>query len=251
VQYQHVVVPKANGSGPVTLTATVWATQPGAANPVVTVLDGAGNLLPAEILQNANGTYSVQVVGVTPGAVYTVAVAAADPTGAAAVGRYRLAVDFDAAPVALTGYASGTLTGSASQQFQVLDLTTSQFFHFLVSATTSQATPAAVKMTIYDASGNVVQSLVGQVGTTLSTTVLLGPGTYVFQFGGGTQGNGPLPDTTYQLQGTSLSDPLGPVAVMPILVPPQPPPPPPIVFTIPTLPLYLQYLALYGQYGTP
>ncbi|HEV3343426.1 MAG TPA: hypothetical protein VG125_23845, partial [Pirellulales bacterium] len=196
----------------------------------------------------------LQIVGIAPGAAYTVAVAAVDPGGSAAVGRYRLDVDFDSTPVVLTTYATGTLTASASQQFQVLELDTTQFFQFLVSATTSPSTPsapAAVRLTIYDASGSVVQSVVGQVGSALSTTVLLEPGTYVFQFGGGTQGNGALPDTTYQLQGIYLSDPIGPVAVTPTINPPPPPPPPQIIFVVPSFPLYLQYLAMYGQFGGP
>ncbi|HWB08541.1 MAG TPA: matrixin family metalloprotease [Pirellulales bacterium] len=253
VQYQRVRVPVATGSGTTTLTASVWAGGAGAAAPIVTVLDANGNQVPAEVLENANGTYSVQVMGVAPGAVYTLAVSAANPIGSATVGSYRLTVDFDSTPAVLTNFVAGTLTASASQQFQTVELNTSQFFHFLLSANTLSASgaPAAVRMTIYDPTGNIVQSLVGQVGSALSTTLLLGPGTYVFRFAGGTQDNSPLPDTTYQLQGLGLGDPIGPTPVPPFMMPPQPPPPPPFVFSVPTVPLYLQFLTLNDPYGRP
>lgn len=248
VQSEHVRVPA--GSAPMTLTATVWARQAGAAAPLVTVFDPLGNLVPTTVLENANGTYSVQGVGVAPGAVYTVAVSAANPTGSSAVGSYRLAVDFNSSPVALTTFASGTLTAAAPDALSMLQVNASQFFHFLF-ATASSATsssPATVTMTIYDISGNVVQSVVGQAGSALSTTVLLEPGQYVMRLAASGPANGQLPDIAYQLQGADLSDPIGPVPVTPIMTPP--PPPPPYVF-VPITP-YAMYLPwLSGVLGTP
>lgn len=252
VRYAHFTVPAAIGSGPLTLTATVWASQSGAASPVVSVYDGGGTLVPSEVLENENGTYSLQIVGVVPGAVYTVAVAAANPAGSTAVGSYHLAVNFGAAAAVLTPYASGTLTAAASQDFQVLNVNSSQYFHFLFSATSAATSGAsvAVRMTIYDALGNVVQSLVDQAGSAVSTTLLLEPGTYLFRFAAGMQGNGMLADTNYQLQGTPLSDPIGPLPIKPITNLP-PPPPPPFVFSSPVIPFYLVFLSLNDQYGKP
>jgi hypothetical protein len=238
VQYQHVTVPA--GSDPMTLTATVSARQASAAAPLITVFDRLGNLVPTTVLENANGTYSVQAVGVTPGAVYTVAVSAANPTGAAAVGSYRLAVDFNPTPVALTTYLSGTLTSAAPATLSVLQVNTNQFFHFVLSATNlaTPSLPTAVTMTIYDISGNIVQSVVGQTGSALSTTVLLGPGEYVFRLAVSGQADSQVADTAYQLQGADLSDPIGPTPVTPIM--PAPPPPPTFVF-VPITP-YQMYL---------
>lgn len=253
VQYQRVTAPAANSSGPLTLTASVFATQAGAAAPVVTVLDSNGNIIPAAVLQNDNGLYSVQAVGVTPGAVYTIAVASAKPTSTAAVGDYRLAVDFNSTPVALTTYAAGTLSASSSQDFWVLQVNSSQFAHLVLSATSPLATAStsvAVRMTIYDSLGNVIESVVAQAGSPLSTTLLLDPGTYVFRLAAGTQGSGPLPDTSYTLQGDYLSDPIGPQP-MPPYTTPIPPPPPPFVFSNPIIAWYLYFLSLGDMYGTP
>ncbi|HEV3024592.1 MAG TPA: matrixin family metalloprotease, partial [Pirellulales bacterium] len=218
-----VTVPPATGTGPMTLTATVWATQTGAASPLVTVYDRNGNVVASQVLANENGTYSVQVVGVAPGQVYNVTVGAANAAvGSKPLGIYHLTVDFSAAPVVLDTYASGTLTAAASQSFQVLQVNTSQFFHFLLTASTSPTTsgapanvPVAVRLTIYDPLGNVVESVVDQAGSVLSTTLFLTPGTYVFRFAAGTLANAPLPDTTFQLQGAELSDPIGPLPVNP------------------------------------
>jgi hypothetical protein len=246
VQYEHVRVP--TGSGLTTLTATVSARQAGAAAPIVTVLDSSGQTVPAQVLENANGTYSLQVVGVTPGAVYTVGVSAANPSGSAAVGSYRLAVDFDSTPVALTTYTSGTLTAAASHVFNMLQVNTTQFFHFVFTATDSVASsaPAALTMTLYDTSGNVVQSVVGQAGSALSTTVLLEPGQYVFRLEAAGQNNTQLADAAYILQGSDLSDPIGPMPVMPVMVPPQPPPA--FIFA-PVIPYQLYMLSFAGLFG--
>jgi len=250
---ERVTVPAAIGPGPMTLTATVFATQTGAAAPVVTVLDSSGNIVPNVVLQNDNGLYSVEVVGVIPGTVYTVAVAAANLSGTAVVGNYRLAVDFGPTPVVLSPFASGTLTAASSQDFQVLQVNSSQFFHFVFSAASPTATstaPVAVRMTIYDTLGNVVETVVDQAGGALSTTLLLEPGTYLFRLAAGTLGNGPLPDTDYELQGTFLSDPIGPLPITPVTAPP-PPPPPPFVWSVPIIPFYLSFMSLTDRYGTP
>jgi hypothetical protein len=233
-----------------TLTATVSTRQAGAAAPIVTVLDSSGQSVPAQVLENANGTYSLQVVGVTPGAVYTVAVSAANPGGSAVVGSYHLAVDFDSTPVALTTYTSGTLTAGATHVLSMLQVNTSQFFHFVLAATNSATSspPAAVTMTIYDSSGNVVQSVVGQAGSALSTTVLLEPGQYVFRLEAAGQNNSQLADTAYALQGTDLSDPIGPMPVVPIMAPP--PPQPAFVFA-PVIPYDMYLLSLTGIFGPP
>jgi hypothetical protein len=250
---QLVTVPPAVGTGPMTLTATIWATQ---ASPVVTVSDRYGNVVASQVLVNENGTYSVQVVGVIPGHVYNVTVGAANATmGAAPLGSYHLTANFDSVPVALDNYASGELTANASQGFQVLQVNTSQFFHFVLSAASdagsgaSAAAPVAVRMTIYDPLGNVVESLVDQSGGALSTTLFLAPGTYVFRFAAGTLDNSPLPDTAYDLQGAELSDPIGPLPVNPVTNPN--PPPPHFVWSLPVIPFYLSFLSLNDQYSKP
>ncbi|HEV3005504.1 MAG TPA: matrixin family metalloprotease [Pirellulales bacterium] len=252
-----VTVPPATGTGPMALTATVWATQTGAASPLVTVYDRNGNVVASQVLTNENGTYSVQVVGVAPGQVYNVTVGAANAAvGSKPLGNYHLTVEFSAAPVVLDAYASGTLTAAASQSFQVLQVNTSQFFHFLLTASSSPTTsgapanvPVAVRLTIYDPLGNVVESVVDQAGSVLSTTLFLTPGTYVFRFAAGTLSAAPLPDTTFQLQGAELSDPIGPLPVNPTTNPN--PPPPPFVWSIPAIPFYLSFLSLNDQFSKP
>jgi hypothetical protein len=254
---EFVTVPAATGTGPMTLTATVWATQAGAASPLVTVFDRRGNVVASQVLANDNGTYSVQVVGVAPGQVYSVMVGTANAAaGSPPLGSYHLTVDFGAEPAVLDAYASGTLTAAASQAFQVLQVNASQFFHLLLTAAISPTTssvltnvPVAVRMTIYDPTGNVVESVVDQAGSVLSTTLFLVPGTYVFRFAAGTQVNGPIADMTYQLQGAELSDPIGPLPVNPTTNPN--PPPPPFVWSIPSIPFYLSLLSLDDQFSKP
>jgi hypothetical protein len=74
---------------------------------------------------------------------------------------------------------------------------------------------ASVELTITDQSGNVVFDLVAPAGQTVSASVLLPPGAYVARFTASSAAR-PL---TYNLQGNSLTDPIGPALNDPTLVP--------------------------------
>jgi hypothetical protein len=253
VNYVHVHSPETplGGQGAMTLTAMVFATQAGAASPVVDVYDALGNHVAGQVLVKENGSYVVQVIGVTANSDYTVAVRPADPTATLTAGSYHLSVAFTAAASQLDQYAAGTLTAAASQDFKVLQVNAAQWFHFVLSAAAD--TPAAVRMTIYDTTGNIVQSQVIQAGDQLSATLFLLPGTYTFRFAAGALDGQPLTDTSYQLLGIALGDPIGPQLVNPttVNVPAPAPLPPVFVWTGPTLPFYLSFLTLTDLYSQP
>src|SRR5262249_10883578 len=56
------------------LTATVWTLDAGGEAPQIDVFDQNQNLVPAQILANGNGSYTVQVTGVVSGRDYYLSV---------------------------------------------------------------------------------------------------------------------------------------------------------------------------------
>ena len=85
--------------------------------------------------------------------------------------------------------------------------------------------PGTVRLTIRDASGNVVVALAARSGETVSaSSVLLRPGSYTARF---TIDNANGEPVTFWLRGGSTSNPIGPVLSDPTLTPQYTTPPPP------------------------
>src|SRR6202042_74174 len=86
----------------------------------------------------------------------------------------------------------------------------SQLFQFVLA--TSMAGPAIaaqVSVQIFDSSGQVVFSLIGQIGQTVSgASILLTPGTYQVSVSI-VNVKGKVPPISYWLGGASLSEPIG------------------------------------------
>jgi hypothetical protein len=206
------------------LTATVWTLNAGGEAPQIDVYDRNQNLVPAQILSNGDGTYTVQVAGVQSGRDFYLSIHAKhDGSG---VGNYGLSADFGAQAATPSTFASGSLTAAQPTQQFNLYVAESQLFHFLLSA---QGSAGQVRMTIFDSSGNVVTTLTADAGDTVSGSALLKPGTYRVQF----EQLGTVEPLAFDLKGESESDPIGPVAVDPTTTP---------QFTDPTTP---------GQYIYP
>jgi hypothetical protein len=88
----------------------------------------------------------------------------------------------------------------------------------LTTTTSNGSACAAVQMTIKDANGNVVPPQVIQDSEAVTKNYFLIPGTYTFVFAALPAGQ-PLTPLVYQLEGLSLSDPIGPQPDDPTLTP--------------------------------
>src|SRR5262249_47189993 len=157
------------------LLVTVYGVGGGVA-PTATVYDANGNAVAAQVLKNDAGGYIVQVLNVTPGAAYTVKVAAG-PNGAAA-GTYQLALDFRP-PVSFYPNAGGQLSALLPTNVSTLTITQWQLFRFNLQ----MSGPAtAVDAVICDALGNVVLRLHAVNGQGASGAVWLNQGVYTIRF---------------------------------------------------------------------
>jgi hypothetical protein len=213
--------PQTANNATVVMRVLVWGTAVGGLDPSVTVTDSHGNVIPADVLVNENGSFVLQVPNALPNADYYVAVRG-ESSGVRAVGSYFLGVDFSNKSVTLPTLTSGTLTQDASNAYGGLQVTQTQLFHFALSAGGTPGSGTAVRMVLYDQNGSVVASLTALSGDTQTLTVLLGPGTYTVRMELGGPAGMALSPTSYVLRGIGLSDPIGPLPSDPTMDPVAP-----------------------------
>lgn len=215
--------------------------------PQVAVYDAQGALLPSAVVTNENGAFTVQLGAQATGTTYFLRVAAADPAGGYATGAYVLAANL--ARVAVTTFdAQGTTTLTSNQAtvFAKMTAAETRLTQFSLSAATTGTARAAVRMTILNAQGQAVYSIVAEAGKPLSTgTLWLLAGEYTVAFQAATADGSALTGLTYSLGKRELSDPIDPYPIdptdpgtppPPTSPPPTSPPPPPPEPTDPPLP---------------
>jgi hypothetical protein len=223
-------LPSGTSSGP--LTASVVATS-GLTDPVLEVFDR--NLVPVSfrILTHDAGEFTIQVPDTEANRDYYVVVKHG-ANGTDAAGNYSLGIDFGGPAITLPVLAGGVLTAAAPANLSRIDVPAGQVMHILLSV--ESAVGAAIRMSIFDASNNTIDSRYASAGDSTSMNVFLAAGTYQFLVGGGSTDAAPMPNLHYTIVGESLSDPVGPQAVAPGSPPVSPPPPPPPATVTPPRP---------------
>jgi Matrixin len=201
---------------PGVLVVTAWAEQPGTLDPEVAVFDAAGNRVSARVLLNNSSVYTIQIEGVLPNSTYYVRVKASPNPINLAGAQYFLGIDFRNDAVTMQDFASGTLTSQAPTLTQPLSVAESASYRFELSAGLSADPNAAVRMTVTDAKGKVLFTLVAKAGETVAGDVFLGVGEYIVRFNG-FSGSGALTApldftsrylTTTEPMGVQMMDPV-------------------------------------------
>ncbi len=195
--------PSVSDGQPTVMTVTAWGTQPDGLQPQLVLEDVHGNPLPVQVLVNQDGTYTFQLPNAPAGTKYLLAVQPEDPNGAASTGSYFLGIDFGTVPIQFdTLVANQVLNAANPQQASTLNIAETQLFHVALTAT-----GGAAVMTVYDAQGNVLDTLTAADGETVTTNLVLNPGAYTFQVTRAAGATGPV---TYTLQYLEVSDAIGP-----------------------------------------
>jgi len=196
--------------GVVTLALTGRATLDNGALPALTLFDAAQTPVSMTVLANADGRVTLQATGLTPGAEYFLRAAAAEP---GATGNYELTVTAVPVTAKLTPFTKGMLT--ADPVVNSLVVVKNQIFHFLLSASGPPGSSATMLLTGSD--GTTVTALTAPAGSARSSRpVLLQPGIYHARF---VSENAAGSTVAFDLRGTVLSDPIGPVLQDPALNP--------------------------------
>jgi hypothetical protein len=206
------------------LTATVRAF--GELAPEVTVSDVLGLAVPARVIADGNGLYTVQVDIAAANADYLITVRSR--TGA--VGDYELRAGFRSVVTSPHEVDSGLLTilnPSTTGTIQVIG--SAQLYFRLTSALTPVIGPS-VMVRVYDANNVLRFQLLARAGDTVDGVALLGPGSYRVVI----SGNGALLPSLvsgFSLSMALLTDPVGVTPADPndpsgsTSDPPPPPPP--------------------------
>lgn len=189
------------------LTATVWTPDTTGFAPQIAVRDAAGQLVAAEVLANGNGTSTVQVRNAQPGATYFLQVTL-NQAASQDKGNYLVHASFGERITAQRTFGNGTLSKTDVEDRTRLYVAQTQLFHFVL--TTGGHDPGAtIRLRLLNEAGAVVYTVQAQSGAAASgSSVLLKPGTYTAVF---TIDNPNGPAVTYQLRGSSDSNPIGPV----------------------------------------
>jgi hypothetical protein len=228
----YVITPTSltNFTGTLTVGLVPQGQDTSAVRARVAVFDSQGNALPAVVVTNEQGAFTVQLANQTPGATYYLRVIAANPAGTQAVGGYVLAAHLaETAVTSFDALTTVTLTASSATQYSQITLNQGRLTQYSLSASTQAGAPStAVRMSIFDANGRLVFTLSVEAGKPLATgTVWMSAGTYTVVFNAATRDGSPLQPLTLNLSARERSDPMDPYPIDPILPPPPPPPPPP------------------------
>ncbi len=221
------VTPQSSSLAAGTLTVSVWPAQANGLLPTLKVYDAAGRPVTATVVANENGTFTVQVPNQAAGTTYNIQVLAADPGGSRNTGTYVMGANLaPAAAIQFDSLSTDTLTGSQAVAYSTMTVGEARLTQFAFNADAG-GVDAAVRVTIFDAQGHKVFTLVANAGRQLTTgTVWLEAGTYTVVYNAAAR-SGSLDHLTYALQKRERSDPIEPYPIDPYQQPTSPPPPPP------------------------
>ncbi|CAN5351563.1 hypothetical protein BH11PLA2_BH11PLA2_31520 [soil metagenome] len=195
------------------LTATTRSVGPNGLAPRLQAFNSNNQSLLTKILANGNGTYTIQVEGVPANKDYIIRLA----SNSGAVGNYDFEVRFNTTPAATQTFFTGNSVALGSDTATIMVVNQTQLFGLTLTAT---GATGGVRMTIEDVRSGVVFDLTANAGDTASAmTPLLMTGYYIVRFTNTVATQSPI---NYTVTGSSMSDPIGPVAADPTLAPATP-----------------------------
>lgn len=184
-------------TGPVTLTITARASAIGGIVPKAELVGHAGQIVPAQLLANGDGRFTIQATGLSPTGAYYVRITGVAPNQ---IGNYALSVLTSAPPIAPTQFQTVQFQ---SEFTDTLVVNESQVFHFLLSVTG----PSAVRFTIESGTTLLYDVTVAGNSGGNARAVLLKPGSYTVRYRRIGDGKALV---TARLTGEVISDPIGP-----------------------------------------
>ncbi len=205
-----------------TLSVTVDAAEILKLMPMVTVYNEAMQVVPATVLRNANGTMTVQISRVLANSKYYVRVTTPAGDHTFKTGNYSLKARFSTAMEVQTPLLSGTLNTNASTSYYGMTLRNTMLFNFALTtrrAATAGAEIIGIQATLFDSLGQEVHRVVSfDNSTRTSHSVLLLSGEYFLRVNAVTKSGAAFDPVSFQLLGSVVSDPVGPIGTNPTTV---------------------------------
>lgn len=212
--------PAAATTDPYTLSVVAWITAPAAGlSPGLELLDANLNPVAAQVTNNGNGSYTIQLPSVPMGGtVFYLQVTSVNPPNPGHGGfSYNVAANIsDASGADLTQLVSDSLSPSSPQESRTITSTEDQLVQFSLADVPTGSKAPALEMLVYDANGNLVFSETANPGQVPVTgTVYLQAEVYTITFTAvSPNGSWKLP-LTIDLSADVLSEPIGAIPVNP------------------------------------
>lgn len=189
----------------------VYVSAPGGLAPGVTVYDKNGKPVEHEVLAQNGDVITVQIQGVKKNQDYFVSVRATNPAAWAGRETYSLGIDFRDTAVVVPSFAAEKLTSAAPQLTRSLTVDRTQAFQFRLAVESKKDSAwAGARLTVFDATGRAVLTLVAGNGQSAADEVFLRPGTYTVVIAGGTADGSALKALKIDAALVALTDPIGP-----------------------------------------
>jgi hypothetical protein len=198
----QVQPPSTQGStAPQMMTVSVVTLDDQGVTPVVSVFDSKGNPVASQVLAAEGGAFVVQLACSPSVSSYLIEVKGGALGSSTWTGAYYLDATFGTAAANPQAIASG----APSTASQTAD--TEELFRFVATAGAGDAREGE-RVTITDATGDVVGSLTVYSGQSESLTLLLGPGTYNVTVAAIIPSHDFNPPPSLLLVGMDFSDPI-------------------------------------------
>ena len=185
------------------MTVSVVTLDGQGVTPVVNVYDNKGNPVASQVLAAEGGAFVVQVVSSSAVPDYLIQIKGGALGLTTWTGAYYLDATFGTSAASTQSIASGA---PGSGQSAGLSLADDELFRFVLTAGAGNASTGE-RVTIKDASGNVVASESVYAGQSASLTLLLAAGNYTI-YVTPISPLGILPPPSFALVGFGLSDPI-------------------------------------------
>jgi hypothetical protein len=231
VDFYRLRAPKTGNQDPFVLVVSLNTAALNGVLPQVTLLDANFNPLPAQVLVNSRGTFTVEATGLPPGK--DVYLRVASPAGQ--TGNYTLQADFGGRALQPRGFALGSLQADRPAATYSLFVAHTQLMQFTLAADSLVAgSTAAARLDLRDAQGQIVLTLRARGGETFTADAqLLPPGAYSATLTLEPGAGGQLDGMNFRVVGFSLSNPIGPAVVNPLVEPQYVSPNDPTTFIYP------------------
>lgn len=201
--FYQVTPPRAAPGTTEVMTVSVITLDSQGITPVVNVFDNKGNPVASQVLAAEDGAFVVQVATSSAVPSYLIQIKGGTLGLSTWTGAYYFNATFGAATATTESIASGA---PGSGQSAGLSLADDELFRFVLTAGAGGA-GTGERVTIKDASGNVVASTSVYAGQSASLTLLLGAGNYTI-YVTAISPLGLLPPPSFLLTGFGLSDPI-------------------------------------------
>jgi hypothetical protein len=215
-----IQAPKSAMGNVVVLTVALRASGHHGMLPQVQILDSNQHLIAVKVLVDGDGGYTIQGAGLAPGQTYYLKLTAPSSPTHEDDASFSLVADFKQTPGLMPVLTAGNVTTATPPPTSALYVAVDQVFSFTLSAAGTRAPAGStVQMTITDSKGKVVYELAVASGQSVTgAPVLLAPGAYTVSFSLLTPGGAPG-SLSFELRGTSITDPIGPVILDPTYTP--------------------------------